>query len=42
MTGDVAEIAGRLDQAMRDLALPGVVSVYFFGSEAEGRAHRES
>lgn len=28
--------------ALRQVAAPGVVSVYLFGSHAEGRAHRES
>jgi predicted nucleotidyltransferase len=36
------EVAERLAVAVGDLGLPGVVSVYLFGSHAEGRAHRES
>jgi predicted nucleotidyltransferase len=32
----------KLAAAFRDLADPGVASVYLFGSHATGRAHRES
>jgi predicted nucleotidyltransferase len=31
-----------LERFFREAALPGVVSVYLFGSVAEGRSHRES
>jgi predicted nucleotidyltransferase len=43
-TGDTPnrELAGRIGQAFRDDACAGAVSVYLFGSHAEGRAHRES
>jgi len=32
----------RLAAALRELAVPGFVAAYLFGSHAEGRAHRES
>ena len=36
------DVAESVERAFRELAEPGVVSVYLFGSHAEGRAHRES
>jgi predicted nucleotidyltransferase len=35
-------VAESLERAFRELAEPGVVSVYLFGSHAEARSHRES
>ena len=42
VTSDVQELAVRIGQALPEAACRGLVSVYLFGSHAEGRAHRES
>ena len=39
---DGSEIASTLERLLRERPVPGLVSVYLFGSQAEGRAHRES
>jgi predicted nucleotidyltransferase len=36
------DVRSRLEEAFDRERLPGIVSVYLFGSHAEGRAHRES
>jgi predicted nucleotidyltransferase len=37
-----ASLCARVELSFRDAAPSGVVSVYLFGSHAQGRAHRES
>jgi predicted nucleotidyltransferase len=37
-----ADVARRLEGLLRETPMPGLVSVYLFGSHAAGRAHRES
>lgn len=37
-----ADIVGGLEAAFRTPPIPGIVSVYLFGSHAEGRSHRDS
>jgi predicted nucleotidyltransferase len=39
---DASDLASMLERLLRDRPIPGLVSVYLFGSHAEGRAHRES
>jgi predicted nucleotidyltransferase len=39
---DAAKLAARIARALPEDARAGIVSVYLFGSHAEGRAHRES
>src|SRR5262245_1477330 len=39
---DSSEIAQRLEHLLSNQPLPGLVSVYLFGSHAQGSAHRES
>ncbi len=36
------DLEDRLRAALDDAGVPGLVSVYLFGSRAEGRSHRES
>ena len=37
-----SNLAARIDRALPEDVRAGIVSVYLFGSHAEGRAHRES
>ena len=37
-----AELDSVLSRCLGEAGFPGVVSAYLFGSQAEGRAHRES
>jgi len=36
------DLGARIGQVLADASPPGVASVWLFGSQAEGRAHRES
>ena len=39
---DVSDIPSTLEHLLGERPVPGLMSVYLFGSQAEGRAHRES
>jgi len=39
---DAADLQSRLARYFKDTSVPGVVSVYLFGSHAAGRAHSQS
>jgi len=41
-TPSLSDIVGALERALRTEPVPGLVSVYVFGSHAAGRPHRES
>lgn len=41
-SNDTEGIGARLTRSVRQAPPAGVVSIYLFGSQAEGRAHRES